>query len=108
MPFLEATPKNKVKLGHRLKLFRVAAGLKQSEIALGLGVSKNYVYMVESGRREASRDYIESFSKLVHIPMSVIYLEPKKTADKKTRKLLEKLITLLTEYSVETGVGKPT
>lgn len=93
-------------LGHRLKLFRVAAGLKQSELAEKLGVTKNYVYMVESGRREPSREFVANLSKAVDIPLSVIYLEPSKTKDTKVRKLLQKVITLLGEYAEATGVTK--
>ena len=95
-----------MELGHRLKLFRVAAGLKQTELAERLGVKTNYVYMVESGRREPSLEYLTNFSKVVDIPMSVIFLEPSKAKDAKTRKLLEKVVTLLSEYADATGVKK--
>jgi transcriptional regulator with XRE-family HTH domain len=83
----------------------VAAGLKQAELASRLGVSTNYVYMVESGRREPSRDYVNRFSKTVDIPLSVIYLQPAKAKDAKTRKLLEKVLALLAQYAEATGVN---
>jgi transcriptional regulator with XRE-family HTH domain len=95
-----------VDLGHRLKLFRVAASLKQPELAKRLGVSANYVYMVESGRREPSREYVQNFSKEVDIPLSVIYLEPSTARNAKSRKLLEKVLALLAEYAQATGVKK--
>ena len=95
-----------MKLGLRLKLFRVAAGLKQAELASRLGVTKNYIYMVESGRRKPSREYVENFSEVVDIPLSVIYLEPSNTKDAETRKLLEKVITLLSEYAAATNVER--
>lgn len=95
-----------MELGHRLKLFRVAAGLKQTELASLLEVNANYVYMIESGRREPSREYLTKFSNAVDIPMSVIFLEPSNTKDANTRKLLEKVITLLAEYSDVAGVKK--
>lgn len=88
-----------MELGHRLKLFRVAAELKQVEVADELGVTKNYVYMVESGRRSPSQEYLRNFAKLVDVPMSVIFLEPARVADEKTRKLTQKLLTLMAEYA---------
>jgi transcriptional regulator with XRE-family HTH domain len=96
-----------VELGHRLKLFRVAADLKQLEVADKLGVTKNYVYMVESGRRSPSQEYLRNFAKLVGISMSVIFLEPANAADDKTRKLTQKLLTLMAEYAKAAGVEKP-
>lgn len=95
-----------MELGLRLKLFRVAAELTQAEVATQLEVSKNYVYMVESGRREPSREYLINFSKAVNVPMSVIFLEPAKANNAKTRKVMEKLLTLMAEYSKATGVAK--
>ncbi len=62
-----------MELGHRLKLFRVATGLKQTELAERLAVTKNYVYMVESGRREPSQNYLKKFAECVNIPLSVIF-----------------------------------
>jgi len=93
-----------VELGHRLKLFRVAADLKQGDLAKRLDVSTNYVYMIESGRREPSRDYLEKFAKSVNIPLSVLFLESSSPKDPKARKLMEKILTLLSEYADVTGV----
>lgn len=93
-----------MELGNRLKLFRVASGLTQTEIASQLSVSKNYVYMVESGRREASLEYVKKFSKAVNVPMAVIFLEPAGKNDAKTRKLMERLLALMAEYAKSTGV----
>jgi transcriptional regulator with XRE-family HTH domain len=95
-----------VELGHRLKLFRVAASLKQPELAERLGVSKNYVYMVESGRREPSLEYLKAFSKEVDVPLSLLFLEPVKRKDAKGRKVIEKVITLLAEYAKVVGVSE--
>jgi putative transcriptional regulator len=95
-----------VELGHRLKLFRVATDLKQAELAERLGVSKNYVYMVESGRREPSLEYLKAFSKEVDVPLSLLFLEPVKRKDAKGRKLIEKVVTLLAEYAKVVGVSE--
>jgi transcriptional regulator with XRE-family HTH domain len=98
------TELNNVELGHRLKLFRVASGLTQAETAKRLSVSQNYVYMIESGRREPSLEYVRKFSNAVSIPMAVIFLEPAKRNDAKTRKLVERLLALMAEYAKATVV----
>jgi transcriptional regulator with XRE-family HTH domain len=95
-----------LELGHRLKLFRVAAGLKQNELAKRLRVSQNYVYMVESGRREASREYLTKFAKAVNLPLSVIFLDSPPPKNKKARKLIENILALMAEYAEATGVKK--
>lgn len=95
-----------MELGHRLKLFRVAAGVKQGELAKRLRVSQNYVYMVESGRREPSREYLMKFAKAVNIPLSVIFLESTSPKDENSRKLMEKILALMAEYAEVTGVKK--
>jgi transcriptional regulator with XRE-family HTH domain len=93
-----------VDLGNRLKLFRVAADLKQTELAEQLGVTSNYVYLTESGRREPSQKYLTGFSKAVGVPLSVVLLEPAKTKNAKTRKLMEKMMALMAEYADSIGV----
>lgn len=95
-----------VDLGHRLKLFRIAADLKQADLADRLGVSKNYVYMVESGRRDPSFEYLKQFSDTVDVPLSLLFLEPANRKDPKSRKLNQKVIALLAEYADVVGVKK--
>lgn len=93
-------------IGHRLKLFRVAAGLKQGVLAEKLDVSNNHVYMVESGRREPSLDYVTRFSKTVNIPLSVIFMEQANPKDAKARKLTENIMALMAEFAESVGVKK--
>ena len=95
-----------MELGHRLKLFRVAAGIKQGELAKKLEVAGNHVYLVESGRREPSLDYLKKFSKVVDVPMAVIFLEAGEEKDAKMRGLTEKLMALMAEYADSTGVRR--
>ena len=92
-----------MELGHRLKLFRVAANIKQKDLAQHLDVSANYVYMVEKGQREPSLDYLKRFAKLVKVPLAALFLEPAK--DPKTRKLTDRIMSLMAEYANVTGVN---
>lgn len=91
-------------LGHRLKLFRVSAGIKQGELGKRLKVSANHIYMIESGRREPSLDYLKQFSKVVNVPMSVIFLEPADGKDAQSRALTERFMALMAEFAEVTGV----
>jgi transcriptional regulator with XRE-family HTH domain len=87
-----------------LKLLRVAAGLTQAQIAKALVVSKNYVYLVESGRRQPSLKYLKAFADKINVPLSVIHLEPPPKSNRKTKKLFGQVALLLAEYANAVGV----
>lgn len=45
-------------LGKTIKLLRVASGLRQSELAKAVGITSNYLSLIESDRKEPSLDVI--------------------------------------------------
>jgi transcriptional regulator with XRE-family HTH domain len=94
-----------VDLGHRLKLFRVAAGLKQGEIAKQLDVSNNHVYMVESGKREPSLEFLTKFAKAVKVPLAVLFVDHE-SGDAKSKKFADGVLALMAEFADATGVRK--
>lgn len=51
-------------MAERLVRVRSEKGLKQSEIAEMLGVSKNYVYLIEAGRNKPSRKITEKLDRI--------------------------------------------
>lgn len=63
-----------MELGDTLRLLRVAAGLKQTELAARVGVTPNYLSMVENGRREPSLSFVKSVSKELDIPVGLLFL----------------------------------
>ena len=57
-----------------LKQFRVENKLKQYEAAKMLGITKDYLYMLEAGKRTPSTKLISEMAKLYNIPPEDIFL----------------------------------
>jgi transcriptional regulator with XRE-family HTH domain len=93
-------------VGLRLKLFRISADLKQREVADKMGVTVNYVSMLERGERDPTLEYLKSFSRLVTVPVSVLLWEPTEegTSDDSRRDIQLRLAALMAEYAKFQGV----
>lgn len=92
-------------LGHRLKLFRVAADIKQGDLAEQLEVSGNHVYMIESGKREPSLEYLKKFAKAVNVPLAVLFVD-RDSKDAKSKKFADGVLALMAEFADVSGVRK--
>lgn len=95
-------------LAMRLKLFRVAAGFKQQDVAEALSVTTNFVSMIERGKREPTLKYLRAFSRLVKIPLSVLLWEPPTKGDSSVENgdLYSRLSALMAQYANVVGVKK--
>ena len=95
-------------LALRLKLFRVAADLKQQEVADALKVTTNYISMIERGRRQPTLKYLKAFSRLVDVPLAVLLWEPPEKGSKKSgnEDLYARLSALMAQYANSIGVRK--
>jgi transcriptional regulator with XRE-family HTH domain len=93
-------------LAMRLKLFRVAAGFKQQDVAEALSVTTNFVSMIERGKREPTLKYLRAFSRLVKIPLAVLLWEPpaKGDAGVDDGDLYARLSALMAQYANVIGV----
>jgi transcriptional regulator with XRE-family HTH domain len=95
-------------VGLRLKLFRISADLKQRVVAEKLGVTVNFVSMLERGEREPTLKYLKSFARVVKVPVSVLLWEPNDTSseveDKRDFQL--RFAALITEYAKAIGIEK--
>ena len=93
-------------VGLRLKLFRVAAGLRQREVAQELDVSPNYVSMVERGKREPTLKYLKRFAPLAGIPVSVLLWEPfnEEGRESDAQVLHSRLAAVMAQYAAALGV----
>ncbi len=56
-------------LGQTLKLLRTAANLKQAPLAQDLGVTVNYLSLVENNRREPSLSFLKKFAEQMDVPL---------------------------------------
>lgn len=63
-----------MELGNTLRLLRVAAGLKQVDLAARVGVTPNYLSMVENGKRVPSLSFVKSISEELDIPVGLLFL----------------------------------
>jgi transcriptional regulator with XRE-family HTH domain len=95
-------------LALKIKLFRVAAGLKQQDVAEALAVTTNFVSMIERGKREPTLKYLKAFSRLVEIPLAVLLWEPPQNdgRDAANGDLYARLSALMVQYANSIGVRK--
>lgn len=93
-------------LALKLKLFRVAAGLKQQDVAEALDVTVNYVSMIERGKREPTLKYLKAFSRLAKVPLAVLLWEPPAKGETKADNadLYARLSALMAQYANVIGV----
>ncbi len=56
-------------IGSTLKLLRVASELKQSSLAKDLGITANYLSLVENGKKEPSLTFLKKFSQRLDVPL---------------------------------------
>lgn len=61
-------------LGRAVKLMRTASGLRQREVATKLGVTSNYLSLVENGKREPSVSFLRGLSGILNVPVGVFFL----------------------------------
>jgi transcriptional regulator with XRE-family HTH domain len=74
-------------IGKAIKLIRTASGLKQKEVAKKLGVTSNYLSLIESGRREPSVSLLKRLATVLHVPIAVFFLWERETASQPTKEL---------------------
>jgi transcriptional regulator with XRE-family HTH domain len=74
-----------MELGQATKMMRTASGLRQKEIASRLGVTANYVSLVENGKREPSVSFLRALAHVLNVPIGLFFLweETKARSSKK-------------------------
>lgn len=66
-------PLGETTLGRTLAAFRKLAGIKQKELAKRIGVTPNYLSLVENDKREPSITTLLKISKEIKQPLSYIF-----------------------------------
>jgi transcriptional regulator with XRE-family HTH domain len=86
-----------MKLGTAIKLIRTSSGLKQKEVAHRLGVTANYVSLLESGEREPSVTLLKKLAGVLEIPVGLFFLwdEDDPAASKKNVERMRELLAQL-------------
>jgi len=68
-----------VDIGRSIRFVRVAAGIRQGEMAKRLDISQNYLSLLENSKAEPSLALLRRISAEFNVPMSFLFLES--TAD---------------------------
>jgi transcriptional regulator with XRE-family HTH domain len=63
-----------MELGRAIKLMRTASGIRQKEIAARIGVTSNYLSLVENGKREPSVSFLKQLARTLSVPVSLFFL----------------------------------
>ena len=71
-----------MRMGKTIKFLRLAAELKQSDLAERLGVSSNYISLVENDKRDPSMSFLRDLSDELRVPLGLLFLEVESDQDK--------------------------
>jgi transcriptional regulator with XRE-family HTH domain len=61
-------------VGKALKILRTARGIKQSDLANRIAVQKNYISMIENGRREPSLSFLQAAARALDVPIEMFFV----------------------------------
>lgn len=67
-------------LGKRIKMIRIAAGIKQKDLAKTLSIPAPLLSMYEKGSREPSLSFLASFAAHFDLPLSQLFVSVGKTS----------------------------
>ncbi len=94
---------NTVDIGRSIKFVRVAAGIRQGEMAKRLAISQNYLSLLENNRAEPSLSLLRRISSEFHVPVNFLLLEASVefTSDEpQTDSLLKQLQNLIHQLQI--------
>ena len=101
-------------LGNAIKLIRTARGTRQRHLAEEIGVSANYLSMVEADRREPSIAILKQVARQLEVPAGLFLLwaesdqtklRPSKI--KQLRELLIEIQAIYLEQGKDSGKERP-
>lgn len=88
-----------VAMGQRLRQFRIAAGLSQTEVALRLGVHQQSYQRYESGTTMVPSDRLTALSEIFNVPMDTLSpAQGRKDRNRTLEPLSPQEVELLTIY----------
>ena len=88
-------------LGKTIKLLRISSGLKQKELAPRLGVTANYLSLVENDKREPRVSFLRALSAELNLPMGLFLWDTSDTVsgfDTEQRRVYEEIKNLIFEF----------
>lgn len=88
-------------LGKTIKLLRISSELKQKDLAPRLGVTANYLSLVENEKREPSMSFLRALSKELDLPMGLFLWDTSKTVsafDSEQKMIYEEIKDLIFKF----------
>jgi transcriptional regulator with XRE-family HTH domain len=98
-------------IGQLIKIGRINKKLSQEDVASKLGVSKNYISLVENNKKNPSINFLREVAKLLDIPLILLIWEKmdlpkgKTDSEKKISSQLEKMLEDAQRLFVQRVVG---
>ena len=86
-----------MKLKNNIKTFREIKGITQEDLAEKVGVTVNYLSLLENSRREPSIDLLKKMSRHLSVPVSVLMLEVKDSSSDPLDELVYELFKFATK-----------
>lgn len=86
-------------IAKNIKKFRKLSNVSQSDLANKIGLTRNYLSLVESGKREPSMGTVKKISKLLKVPISILILETDNSSRNPIDKLLLKAYEMASRHS---------
>lgn len=75
-------------IAKNIKKFRNIAQISQEELAKKIGLTRNYLSLVEGGKREPSINTLSRISEKLNVPTSILILDIKDSSENPLDKLL--------------------
>lgn len=91
----------KMSLGKTIKLLRISSGLKQKELAPKLGITPNYLSLVENDKREPSMSFLRALAGELDLPLGLFLWDTSKTVsvfDSEQKKIYEEIKNLIFKF----------
>lgn len=82
-------------LGSAIKLIRTARKARQGDLAVAIGVSQNYLSMVEAGKRDPSLAVLRKIAEELDVPAGLFFLWSEGAGKKLRKSQLKQLRELL-------------
>ena len=63
------------KVGHLIKIARISKGIGQDELAKKIGVSKNYISLVENSKKKPGVEFLKQVASFLEVPLLLLMWE---------------------------------
>jgi transcriptional regulator with XRE-family HTH domain len=70
---LKYVVKNNVEIGTNIKVIRTSKKIRQKELAKELGITQNYLSMIENNMKKPSLSLLEKLSSILNSPLSLLF-----------------------------------